>query len=320
MQRTRREAIDEFLAHVGEMGDPAARALADATVSRVIESMWLMRPWRDFQSPAPIELTLTAGQRSYALVDYFGRVGPGKIRNLSQRGCEVTEKSLEELQEMYPQSGTSLEQAGLPEVMAIAGVCGVHTQPSSAGEALEVLSDSAADTGTKIKVAIEGDDANGRHRRREFTLNGTAAVAVGTWRWIDSFGKSYIFGQEPTTPYTTSAGSVVLRTVIAQTELQYLFPEESSHEHRVVTFAPKPSSADVIALPCIRRPKRLLFDADPLPADWWPAIFEKMERSWRGNTGEAESASSVPGPELRNLIGWENTSGPRPRVHDRGAR
>lgn len=319
MQRTRREALDEFLAHVGELGDAASRNLAEASINRAIESIWMERTWRDFLSPAPLELTLTIDQRSYALPDYFGKVGPGMIRNISQRGYEIGERTLAELQELYPLSGTSAETNGQPMVMAIAGICGVHTQPSSSGDALEVVSDSAADTSTKVKVSIEGDDSNGRHRRREFTLNGTTAVALGTWRWIDSFGKSYIFGQTPTTEYTSSAGSITLRKVTGATELQYLFPEESSREHRVVTFAPKPNAADVITIPCIRRPKRLLFDADPLPADWWPAVFERMEADWRSNTGEVGSAASVPRPELAKLIGMENCNGPRPRVRPFGS-
>jgi hypothetical protein len=319
MQRTRSEALNEFLAHVGELGDAEARNLAEAAISRAIESIWMVRTWRDFQSPAPLELTLTVDQRSYALPDFFAKVGPGIIRNISQRGGEIEEATVEQLQELYPLSGTSLETNGQPRVMAIAGTCGVHTQPSSTGDALEVLSDSAADISTKVKISIEGDDENGRHRRREFTLNGTTPVPVGTWRWIDTFGKSYIFGQTPTTEYTSSAGNVTLRKVTGATELQYLFSEESSHEHRVVTFAPKPNAADVITIPCIRRPKRLIFDADPLPADWWPAIFEKMEAGWRSNTGEVGSAASVPLPELANLIAWENCNGPRPRVRPFGS-
>lgn len=319
MQRTRREALDEFLGHVGELGDAEARNLAEAAVNRAIESIWMMRTWRDFLSPSPLQLTMTVDQRSYALPDYFGRVGPGIIRNISQRGHELEEKFMTDLQELYPLSGTSLETNGSPCVMAIAGVCGVHTQPSTSGDALEVVSDSAADTSTKVKVSIEGDDSNGRHRRREFTLNGTTAVAVGTWRWIDSFGKSYIFGQTPTTELTTSAGSITLRKVSDLTEVQYLFPEESSHEHRVVTFAPKPNAADVITIPCVRRPKRLLYDADPLPADWWPAVFEYMKATWRDNQGEVGTEGAVPRPELNNLIAWENTNGPRQRVRPFGS-
>lgn len=314
MQRTRKEALDEFLAHVGELDDAEARNLAEMTLTRAIETIALKRTWRDLQSPAPIELTLTPNQRSYALPDYFAKVGPGLIRNLTRRGMEITETTQEELQAYRGVSGTTFEAPGAPDLLVIAGVCGVHTQPASSGDALEVLSDSALDLSTKVKVSIEGDDANGRHRRREFALNGTNAVAVGTWRWIDSFGKSYLAGQTPTTEYTTSAGSVLLRKVSDQTELQYLFPEESSHEHRVVTFSPTPATADVIVIPCIRRPKRLIYDGDPLPADWWPAIFEEMEAGWRSNTGETGSAASLPRPALRDLVEWENTNGPRPRV------
>jgi hypothetical protein len=319
MQRTRREALDEFLGHVGELGDAAARNLAEAANNRAIESIWMERTWRDFQSPAPIELTLTIDQRSYALPDYFGKVGPGLVRNISQRGVEIEQVTPEQLQESYQLSGTSLETNGAPRVMAIAGICGVHTQPSSAGDALEVVSDSAADTSAKVQISIEGDDENGRHRRRKFELNGLTPVPVGTWRWIDSIGKSYIFGQTATTEYTSSVGNVTLRKVTGAVELQYLFPEESSHEHRVITFAPKPNAADVITIPCIRRPKRLIHDADPEPADWWPAIFEYMEATWRSNTGEVGSAASVPRPELAKLIGMENCNGPRQRIRPFGS-
>lgn len=318
MHRNRREALDEFLAHVGELDDAEARNLAEAALNRAIEAIALKRTWRDLQSPAPIELTLTVNQRSYAMPDFFGKVGPGLIRNLTRRGMEITETTQEELQRDRPEAGTTFETAGAPDLLVIAGVCGVHTQPASAGDALEVVSDSALDLSTKVKVSIEGDDANGRHSRREFALNGTTPVAVGTWRWVDTFGKGTVFGQTPATEYTSSVGSVTLRKVTGAVELQYLFPEESSHEHRVITFSPKPATADIIAIPCIRRPKRLLFDGDPLPADWWPAIFEEMEAGWRSNTGEAGSAASLPRPAFRDLVEWENTNGPRPRVRTFG--
>ena len=38
--------------------------------------------------------------------------------------------------------------------------------------------------------------------------------------------------------------------------------QESAKEHNVLTVYPTPASADVLAVPIIRRPKRLLHDAD----------------------------------------------------------
>lgn len=318
MQRTRREAIDEFLGHVGEPGDPQARDLAEAALNRAIESIAMERTWRDYISPAPIELTLTANQPSYALIDLFFTVAPGKIRNLTRGGREIEQLSQEAALRRYPAFGTTMAAPGPPAALVIAGICGVHTQPSSAGEALEVLSDNAADTNNKVKVSIEGDDQDGRHRRREVSLTGPAPVAIGTWRWIDSFGKSYAFGQTPATEYTSSAGSVTLRKVSDETELQHLFPEESAKEHRVVTFMPTPAAEDVISIPFVRRPKRLLHDSDVLPADWWPAIMERMEADWRSNTGEASSAAALSRPELVKLHARENTSAPRPTIRPFG--
>jgi hypothetical protein len=62
----------------------------------------------------------------------------------------------------------------------------------------------------------------------------------------------------------------------------------------------------------MRRPPRLLFDADPMPADWWNAIFEDLTIQWRVNRGEFRDPSDAPRPELLDLICADNANKPRP--------
>lgn len=316
MMKSRKEAIDEFLKFVGEYGDAVARSIAHHTLNRAIEVIWQKRMWRDFQSPSPLELTLVANQRNYALPDFFGRLGPGKVRNLT-RGGVLLPLDTNQAQELFPTAGTTLEAAGISTRYEIGGTVGVQRQPDVAGEALEVLSSSAADIA--VVVAIEGADASGNERRVQVTLAGAASVAIGTWSYVDSIGKGYPAGTEPTNEFTSSEGTVTLRKVATPSfVLQQLFPEESAREHRIITFYPKPSIADVIAIPVLRRPKRMLFDADPLPNDWWNAIFEEMQIQWRTNTGELAVDSVVPRPHLLDLIAEDIANGPRPMIRPFG--
>lgn len=311
MHVTRKEALDEFLGYVGEQGDPTARDVAERALNRAIETIWGKHPWRDFQSPSPLEFDLVANQRMYALPStIFGRLGLGKVRNLT-RGHVLDPLDTNAAQSLYPNAGTSLETAASPAHYELGGIVGVQRQPAVAGEALEIVSDSADDT-SSLRVTVVGADANGNARRRTFTPTGLTPVAVGTWAYIDEFGKSYREGVEPTSEGTSSAGTISLRTVADATVLQELFPEESAREHRIFIVYPKPNAADRIAVPAMRRPPRLLYDGDPLPGDWWNAIFEELQIAWRVNRGELAIDSQVPRPHLLDLISTDNSNKPRP--------
>lgn len=305
MQKTRREAIDELLDFVGELNDTGARDSAERIFNRALESIWMKHSWSQFASPAPLQVTLVANQRSYALPDHFGRFRSLRKagRNVT-RGTDVDYINHDELLEQHPEAGTALEVASDPYLCTIAGVCGVSTQPSPSGEALEVVSSSVADT--DIKVSIVGDDSSGRNLRSQVTLNGTTAVAIGTWGYVDEFGKAYPAGTDPATEYYSSRGTVTLRKVSGGTVLQTLFPEESSRKHQVLTVYPKAVRADVLSFPFIRGVNRLVHDADPLPANWGPAVFEEMFINWRVMNGDVRDAASIARPSFLELVQFEN--------------
>ncbi len=307
---SRREALDELLAHVGESGDPKARNKAERALNRAIERIWQKHAWRDYLLPAPYELTLVSGTRSYGLPDYFGRLGKGQVRNLTQGGV-LAYIAPDALQDIVPEAGTSLEAPGTPRYYTLDGTTALAVQPSSAGEALEVLSSSASDT--NVVVTIAGQTANG-WERLSFTLDGTTPVAVGTWLpTIDEFGKSVIAGTDPTTELTSSVGTVTLRTVSGSTTRGTLLSQESARSLPQITFYPEPNVTDVIGIPVQRRPKRLLFDGDIVPQDWWPAIFEYLVLTWRSNTGEG-SEPGMGWPALVDLIHLENAKTPVSRT------
>lgn len=308
MRRTRRELVDDLVQFMGEKGDDEARQLADRILNRALTGIWLRHPFKDYRSPVPYELTLTVNQIRYALPDHFGRVGPGPVRNLSRQGTIVYPCPPGDLAVMAPQTGTSDETAGYPEWYEIAGVCGVHTQPASTGEALEAVSDNAGDI--DIVVAIAGDDANGRWTRTQVTLTGLSAVALGTWSFVDECAKAYQVTATPVTELTSSRGTVTIRNAADRAERQKLFPQESALEHPVVGFAPKPSAGDVLAIPMIRKIKRLLRDADAVPDLWEPAVWEAMTIEWGVQVGAIPraQAASIARPALFDLICYDNES------------
>jgi hypothetical protein len=306
VHQTRRELLDELLAFVNEPNDPDARNTAEGCLNRALTTLWLQLPWRVFRSPVPLQVTLTASQARYALPDYFGRVGPGRVRNLTRNGAWLRRLQDGELERCFPATGTTGETPGNPEAYELAGTCGVHTQPAVTGDALEALSDSAADV--DIVVAIDGDDANGRWTRNQVTLTGVNPVALGTWSFVDECAKAYQATSTPVTEGTSSRGAVTIRKTAGQTEIQKLFAQESAKDHPVFTVFPKPVSADVLAIPVIRKPKRTFRDADPLPDLWGPAIFEQMLIDWQVNTGEltVAAAMAVPRPKFVDLAAYEN--------------
>jgi hypothetical protein len=307
VHRTRRELLDDFLVAVGEASDSDARNVLERLLLITMTNIWLRHPWRVFRSPVPLQITLVSGQSRYALPDYFGRVGPGEVRNVT-RGIRIHRLRDGDLEQLHPYTGTSLEVAGTSRCYEIAGMCGVHTQPASTGEALEAISDNAADT--DIVVAVSGDDLNGNWTRTQVTLTGTVAVPLGTWTFIDEAAKAYAAGMTPVTEFTSSRGNVTIRKVSGQVEIQKWFPQESGKEHQIFTLYPKPNAADTLAIPLIRSPKRFINDADNIPDLWQPAIWEDLMYAYRVNTGEMApaEAAAAPRPALADLIAHENAS------------
>jgi hypothetical protein len=306
MQSTRRELVDDILRHVGELGDSGARTLAEDAINRAILSIWLAHTWRDHILPMDVQVTTVANQRAYALPPYFGRIPPrGVVRNVtSPRTLAPVQKA--DLDAQYPVAGTTAEVAGEPVLYYLSGNVGVTTQPASTGDALEVVSDSASDVA--VRAVVEGINGSGQWARQSVTVTGLAAAAIGTWKYVINFSKAYPAATTPTTPYTSSEGSVTLRKVTGAVVLETLQADESAHEYPSLTLYPMPSRAgDVIAIPTLRAPKRLTHDGDEVPRFWGPAVFEDMIANWRSNTGEVGDAAQVARPMLRRLIEWDNS-------------
>lgn len=312
MERTRREALDEFLLAMSVDGNTTQRNRAERMLNRAVETIWLKHTFRDYLSPAPLRITLVVGQSAYALPDWWGRLGEGEVRNISQNGHVLRQMLPRELSVFHPTAGTSQESTGQPTSFMFLGITGVYEQPDPAGETLEVLSSDGSDT--DVQVVIEGEKA-GREQKAAFTLTGATPVAVGNWNYIDQFSKSYNVSPNPTgtTELSSSRGQVTLRRTADSSQLQVLLPTESAREHRIIRFYPIPNAADVITVPGIRRAKRLVYDADVLPADWWPALFEEMVIQHRVETGELASDAVVPRPRFAELVTHDNRGQPNLR-------
>lgn len=307
MQQTRRELLDDFLHFVTEHGDSVAVEIAGRVLNRAMLALWMKHPWAQFRAQTPYEFSTVANRRDYALPRHFGRMAhrDGRIRNLTG-GEWLLPIGRGELDEAHPEAGTSLDTAGTPRGYLLDNTVGVSVQPSSAGEACEVLSSSASDTA--VTVFVEGLDANGVYTRTAVTLTGTTAVTVGTWARIERFGKSYPDGTTPTTDQTTSAGIVTLRTTSGLTTLQALLPDESAVDLPVLTLYPTPNAVFTIAVPYMIAPRRLRHDADPLPRFWGNALFEELTVQWALNKGKLTSDAQVPRPHLADLVALENAS------------
>lgn len=310
MHQTRRELLDELLDFVGELGDANARNTAERLLNRAINTLWLRMPWRQFVDPVPYTFSTVGGTRNYALPAYFGRVSnnDGKLRNASL-GSPLYPIEREDAEQLFPAAGTALEVAGRSDRYALGGEMPVHTQPATAGEALEVVSDSTSDV--NVKVTIAGLNSAGVYFATQVTLNGTTEVAAGTWARIDEFSKAIPAGSNPATEYFSSVGSVTLRKASDATALQTLLPYESLRLVPVLTLYPKPNAVWTISVPVLRRPRRLVYDGDPVPTDWGPALFEQMLIGWRVNTGEIAHDSNVAEPRYIDLVCHENASRPQ---------
>jgi len=312
---SRRELLDDFLNFVTEPGDATSRDIAERLYNRALMTLWRKHPWRQFRMPTPIQITLQAGQRSYVLPDYFGRVAGGRIRNISVP-CDIVGMEPEMLQTLHPEAGTTEETAGSPDLYTVSGTCGVEAI-LPAPRLLDVSSTSGLE-GTVVTWTVEGFDANRRWRRATGSTNGPIAVTVTDDGGVPlalipwTFSKSYKAGNTPTTDLTSSQGTIVLNTHFTGLDdvivLAQLPPYQSAAEHQVITFYPVPdSSGDTVVVPYLRRPVRELNDGDVVPMDWTEALMEEMVLQWRVNTGElsADSASNAARPKFLDLLAWE---------------
>lgn len=308
MQTSRRTFLDEFVAYVGDAGDVRARNRAEQLLNRVLQTIWMKREWSQFLMPSAYEVTLAASARAVTLPDYFGRIAGSDqiVRNLTNGGI-LEPISRNALEDTDPLQGTTDEIPGVPRYHMIQGTSPIQTQPATTGEALEVLSSAAADT--TVKVFIEGLDANGMVTQVEVTLNGTTPVALGTiYAPVTKFGKAYPDGTDPTTEGTSSAGTVTLRKVSGSTVLQRLTAPEDSREMLTMVVYPITDAAYRLAIPIVRGIERAYRDAEPLPAFWENAVFEKMVMQWRAGDQDGASVDlNVTWPALVDLICYENT-------------
>jgi hypothetical protein len=310
MMQTRRELLDELLDFVGHGDDSGARDSAELILNRCLQRLWMKRAWRQFQNPNPYQLTTVSGTRAYSLPAHFGRTtgNDGMIRNLTT-GAWLTPISKEDLDEQNPGAGTTFDLIGQPEQYCLFGTQPVATQPSVAGDALEVVSDSALDVA--VRVEVSGITSTGEWDRQQVTLTGTAPVAIGTWKnQLDGFSKAYPDGTAPTTELTSSEGTVSLRKVSDATVLGRLLPYEAAREHQAIIFDPTPDAVYSIMVPFMRGVQRLYRDADPIPANWGPALFEEMEIEWQVEAGDLSRAAAMqlPRPCFVDLICFENAA------------
>lgn len=303
MQLSRREILDEVLDFVGENSDSNARNTAERLINRAMQNIWSKMAWRQFQVAKPYTFSTVSGTDRYALPAHFGRITSkdGIIRNTTN-GAKLYPSTLTEIQERDP----ALESTGSPQVYAIASTVGVSTQVAAAGEALEAVSSSASDT--DILVTIVGLGSSGDYKREQYTLNGTTAVALGTWTYVMEFSKAYPASSTPATELTSSRGTITLRVESAGATRQTLLSYESAREHWELTLYPTPNVVNTISVPYLRLVTKLLYDADLAPMGWGPAIVEEMVALWRENTGEAATHANVPRPALLDLICLENSN------------
>ncbi|HEY3486146.1 MAG TPA: hypothetical protein VGK49_12230, partial [Ilumatobacteraceae bacterium] len=265
---TVRDALDQLLKDAGELGDAQARSIGLSLLNDAIYDIWMAHAWLDYQSPSPLAISLAAARSRYALPNHVGRLlDPVQLRTAPYAMLQPIARDL--AGEAYKGMGTSDAPTGLPKHYGVTGIVGVLTQPASTGEAIEVVSSSASDT--NVQVTVRGDDTDGVQRTVRVTLGGTSPVALGTFTWLDEFGKATVNTATPTAGQS-SVGTITLRTVTDQTTLQSLDKYESAREHKILQIYPVPDAAYTLAVPFMRRPQPLVADSDPIPGDWWKAV------------------------------------------------
>lgn len=308
MNLSRREIVDEFLTWRNAINDPGQRKLAETLLNRAYMDVWLAHPWNDHRLPSVIQITTVAGQREYALPQYFGSL-PIQVETLTNlsTGRPIALRTLDQIQQEHPTSGTTLETSGDPVRACISGQVGVTVQPAAGGQALEVLSTDANDI--DVRVLVEGVNSQGDWDAAQVILTGVTPVALGTWQSpLVNFAKAYDADTEPPTPMTSSRGAVTLRVAAAGATLQKLLPAESAREFPSLVLSPKPQAAgQIIGVPAIRAPKRLIHDADEVPKFWGSAILERMWQFWGSASGENDTFITK-GPQLVTLVSFDNQS------------
>jgi hypothetical protein len=313
MQSTRRELLDDFLDFVGEPDDDDARNVAERLLNRSIDSIYLKHPFKQFRAPAAHEITLVAGTRSYALPSWFGRFQPRVSAFDLTHQSEVTLIDEMLLKQNDPVVGTSLEPRADPLYAYLGGMSALETEVSTAGTPLEAVSDNANDT--NIELSVEGIDSNNRQKRTKVTLTGMVAVALGTWKPPVMFvGKAYQQAIDAPTEFTSSLGTVTVQGAGAGAPYLTLQADESAKQQQMVNVSPLPASTTVLALPYLLAPKKMLYGSDALPMWWDAAIWEEMLIQWRINAGEVTLDTNVPRPEFVNLVAFDNSQGPAPKV------
>jgi hypothetical protein len=106
MYTTVREALDFYMAFVGEEGDALARKTALGALNLAVQDINLQQQWKDQQSPAPLTLTLTVGRSRYSLPAHLARI-TGVVRNLTRPGRAIVPLDATSAAELYPQASTA---------------------------------------------------------------------------------------------------------------------------------------------------------------------------------------------------------------------
>lgn len=307
MLQTRRDLLEHFLKRIGAFGDDDAAAQAGAMLNVALATVAGAHPWRSLISTDVYTFSTVSGTNRYALPPWFGRVSSvdGRIRNLTN-GDELWPTDIDTLNGDYPEMGISgLDTPGRPAQYALGGTMGVHTAPSSSGDALEVLSSSASDTA--VVVTVEGKNSSDQWTRTQVTLTGTSPVSIGTWKWVQRVSKAYQTGVDPATAGLSSVGNVTLRKVTGSTELQLLLPDESARELSTIVLHATPDGVYAISVPCLLAVRPLVNDADMVPKGFGPAVLEELTIQWKIDDGEIKvDSQDIPRPALLNLKMQDN--------------
>ncbi len=310
MQMTRREILDTVLRRAGELGDSVARNRAESELDLALTDLWISQPWRSLVMDH--EFDTVASQGAYALPYWFGRFpleganGP-IIRNLSRGGEEIAIVERSEAVQLHTRIDADDEVAGEVVMAYLDGVSGVTTQPLAAGSAIEVVSDSTDDVA--VRATVEGYDASGVAQITEVELNGTTAVAMGTWSKVWNFSKGYPTGTAPATEHLSSVGTVTLQYV-GSTAMQALLPWQSAQDHARLRLVRMPvRTGDTLSVPMIRTIQAMRYGSQELPRFWGPVVLDMVMAGWR--SGDRTKRGSDQLEQLgsyRNLVAFDNSA------------